>query len=158
MEGREYIRGNRDGLRGRNETYTVCRLRVTADRLTDEIRLGMHRHLVTCSGSCPALGSSYRRHAGSEAGLASWKTARLRRGAREALEIVHPDSGSDASRPTVTICRLGVSRARLVEEVDAKLHRLYRTITIRGKKYVQGVPSVREDNVNHSQPACPLRG
>jgi len=168
---KEFIRGNRDGRNGRNETYTVCRLAVPAKDLSVELSRGGHHHFVTCPSTCPVAQnySSYKRHAGTEADISTWEAANLSLGGRESLEVIHPEPSSNGE--TYTICRLGVPRKTLVEEVDKrikkkvggkvvtkKLHPRYRTIRVGGEKFVQGIPSSPVDNVNQADPYCQLRG
>jgi hypothetical protein len=52
----EFIRGNRDGPHGRNETYTVCRLRVAEDDLKREMAAAHHPrfHTLSTCWDCPA--------------------------------------------------------------------------------------------------------
>jgi hypothetical protein len=155
---KEFIRGNRDGHNGHhvnNETYTVCRLGVSATRFADEMQQGMHRRHVSCPGPCPIHSSAdpsgvpYWDHAGDEADLPAWNAKGMASGPREPLEVIHLDGNGK----TFTICRLGVERTKLVEEVNKGLHQRY---FVKGG-FVQGKPSDKLDNVNHPDPPCPLR-
>lgn len=154
VPGKEFIRGNRDGTRRRNESYTVCRLQVPVQQFAEEVRLGKHHHSVTCTGRCPALDEKYLEHAGKAATLARWQAADLGDEPRQTLTVVHPDPQGNGE--TVTICRLGVPRATLVEEIktDPRLHQHYGTVRVNQQDYVRGIPTEDLDNVNHPEPFC----
>jgi len=150
---REFIRSNGSP---QSETYTVCRLEVPLHRFADELRLGMHRHFVNSPTECPAMTLGYyQQHAGPAASFEAWEKAGLRPGPRETLEVVHPSSRRNGG--TLTICRIGVPRKTLIEELDANLHDHYHATRRKGSEFAQGNPSNEEDNVRHPKPECVFR-
>lgn len=148
---REFIRGNRDGVRGRNETYTICRVNVPVQRFEDERQAGLHpnylQHEVSASWRCPAHA---RRNSTAPADLADYvaKKSKLTGKAQE-MKVVHRTLEQPAGKnPTCVICRLKIPRARLVEEIlgGPNLHPGFRTITVNGRVYGMGKKGIHPDN------------
>ncbi len=181
VEEREFIRGHRDGPGSsrRNETYTVCRLRVAKERLNDEMALGLHSHFVTASNCwhCPAHvflkaeqiarkklppEEQGKYAAPSVADLEDWKSwIASYQDSRtvEPLEIVHKDPDRPKSEPTYTVCRIGVPRRRMSDEVEDGLHPRYHVRRdSQNRRYVQGNPTRSFDNVNHPENGEPGLG
>lgn len=181
----EFIRGNRDGPDGCNDTYTVCRLRVSRERLDGEMKQGMHPNFFTMSScwDCPAhvylsawLKYVKRRPTGTRvrrppaaASMEDWKRSGLTNRPAQALELVQRDPDRPPQRQTFTICRVAVPRERLVREVEAGLHPGYHVRrTKSGRPFVQGNPTDVFDNVDEpkslkakpgfsTQQLCPYR-
>lgn len=160
---REFIRGNRDGPNRRNETYTVCRVNVPMKRFEKERALGLHpvylERRVSPGWRCPAQA---RRRATAPASLAAYEDKQpTLAGPAQEVEIVHKTlRQSPAGRPTCVICRLGVARERLVEEIETyddpkipNLHPGFSTFTADGETFVRGRQGVDADNVNYPS-AC----
>ncbi len=141
--GFEFIHGNRDGSGKASDTYTICRVKVPRRRLAAEIKQGLHPkyrltrvkgcyypeasahspaivHINTPLGGwrCPAQSIKQLPVAGRPRKLvdSAQKGARI-------VEFIHGDTvPAKPSNRTYTICRFGVSRRRVVEEITAGLH------------------------------------
>jgi len=149
-----FIRGNRDGPNRRNLTYTICRFDVTPQQLKTEIRQGLHAEsLVNKSPEpwpCPALAWAQFAHPDPKlprlAGLSPASVPD-----EEKVRVLRKEPGQIHG---FTICRLGVTKARLSEEILADLHPGYMV----GFNGPQGIGSGEvPDNINHPGPRCPLR-
>jgi len=166
----EFIRGNRDGPDGSNDTYTECRLRVSEERLDEEMKLGLHPHFLTLSQcwNCPAhiyyaawiqyvkAMLAKQRPTGAKvlapptaAPLKAWKASGLAHRSAGTFEIIQQDPDRSAARKTFTVCRAAIPRELVVEEVEAGLHPGYHVRTSStGQRYVQGNPTRAFDNVD----------
>lgn len=152
VEG-EFISGNRDGPKGRNDTYNICRFDVPKVQFKAEESLGLHpsylEHRVSPGWRCPA-------HSRANPAV-SIAPGGIPKALPQRVEIVHRDV-LVRDRPTCVVCRLGVDRNQLVREVRAGLHPGYRTITIHGETYVQGIGTGKNpDNVNFGASECSFR-
>lgn len=169
---REFIRGNRDGTRRANETYTVCRIGVSQKRLDEEMQLGLHSHFVSADlcWDCPghmfvkAQKKHLRRLGGAQdqgkysapsaVDLKRWQKSGQDKGGVETLEIVQRDLRPSGDS-TYTICRVGVPRLTMVREVESGLHPGYHVRTGKRGRYVQGNPTRPFDNVNYPDSETP---
>jgi len=174
-EEREFIRGNRDGVAGTNDTYTVCRLRVSQKRLDQEMSLGLHSHFLSASTpwECPAhiflkaakkaqkkkvMEGEGKLHPPKAVPASRWLDSGLADSAGEVAEVIQKDPDRSGARTTYTICRIAVPRERMVLEVKEGLHPRYH---VRRRKagslpkedprrlYVKGNPSEPFDNVDY---------
>lgn len=174
-EEREFLRGNRDGVEGTNDTYTVCRLRVTQERLDEEMSLGFHSHFLSVSApwECPAhiflkaaKKAEEKRVIEGKGNLrppkavpaSRWLASGLTDSAGEVAEVIQKDPDRSGAQSTYTICRIAVPRERMVLEVMEGLHPRYH---VRRRKagslpkddprrlYVKGNPSEPFDNVDY---------
>jgi len=162
----ELIFGNRDGVKRRNESYNVCRFHVPEELFEEEKRAGFHAraldemHALSC---CPALGQA---DPPAETPLTDQRANRFRGRPGEFIELVYPENRGSNGRQ-LTICRLGVSRRRMAEEVAAGLHPRYKVARVGppsssdrfGKAYVQGKANkTAQDNVNRVGRPWPCGG
>lgn len=117
----EFIRGNREGANRANETYHVCRFHVPEKVFEEEIAAGHHTHAVRemrVLSCCPAHGEP---GPAKDESLANVPAGSFANDPSESVELVFEEGGSDGT-PLYTICRLGVPRRRMVEEVCRGLH------------------------------------
>jgi len=226
----EFIRGNRDGPTGTNDTYTVCRLRVAQEDLDREMTRGFHSRFLTLPAcwDCPGhiylsawigyLGVKLAQLAGAHripqpsaaasvdtwihyikgvllassnlgktqlpsddadlnawiqcvnkvlakppkakpvrlpprvAPLAKWCDSGMTNRPAEVVEIVQRDPDRPHGEGTFSICRIGVPRESMVQEVREGLHPGYHVGKApRGHEFVQGNPTSAFDNVNEPE-------
>jgi len=117
----EFICGKRDGDGGANESYNVCRFHVPEQVLKEEIAAGHHIHAVRemhVLSCCPAHGQP---GAARDEPLTKVAAGSLESQPSECVEMVFAESHVGGER-NYTICRLGVPRRRMVEEVYKGLH------------------------------------
>ncbi len=140
--GYEFIHGNRDGAGKTSETYTICRVGVPRRRVIAEIEKGLHTkyHLVKVRGfyyprnnpnskaidnvNAPSGGWQCPAHWAQLTPAGPLKSF-VENEATDARKVVfiHGDKVTTSSpMRTYTICRLGVPRQRLNQEIAAGLH------------------------------------
>ncbi len=162
----EFIFGNRDGGKRRNESYNVCRFHVPETLFEEEKKVGFHAralsemHALNC---CPALGQA---DPPVELPLTDKRASPFRGRPGEFIELVYPENQASNER-LLTICRLGVPRRRMAQEVAAGLHPRYKAVRV-GRQgspnrydnaYVQGkANSTSRDNVNRVGRPWPCGG
>ena len=142
--GEEFIHGNGDGPGNTSDTYTVCRVGVPRDRVVEEIREGLHPkyQLVHVRGipyprnkgntkaidnvnapngpwQCPAHAATLTAEGSLESFVECGRRGKM-------VEFIHGEkvNGKPQDR-TYAICRPGVPRRRLVQEIEAGLHPSY---------------------------------
>lgn len=129
--------------------YNVCRVRVPQDRLDDELDGGLHpnarfRARDEVEG-CPARSQP---HQSPEVPLEMVLATGIDSDPREVVELIEREPGH-GRLATYTICRLGVPRDRMVDEVEAGLHRGYHTVEMSSGTFVRANPDgAKENNVN----------
>jgi len=177
----EFIFGNRDGKNRANDTYNVCRFHVPRKLFEAEKKAGFHGHTLeamhvpTC---CPARVQPNPKR---EVALTDKRAANIKQRPGEVIELIYEEFQTlDGRKPTplpakkkgkakkagnslaaderlLTICRLGVPRPRMVEEVSLDLHPAYKVIRVAVAKtpgqpkipYVQAIGNgTTRDNVN----------
>lgn len=76
-------------------------------------------------------------------------------------ESIHRNQdGIDGVAETYTICRIGVSRRRLVKEIDRssrlpsrqQVHPDYHVVQLKSGAFVRNNPQISSDNINHEAP------
>lgn len=152
IEVKEFVCGNRDGRiregnrRPNNATYNVCRIGVSEDMLQQRPLANLHL-LPQALGSdwlgCPAM--KVLGHASDAMPMSAYSKVGLGPGPGHRLEVIREvdDEGG------YVICRLGVPRTRMVEEVEADLHPGYRVVSIKGDKFVEAkADKNKKNNVN----------
>lgn len=152
----EFIYGNRDGPNGANDTYQICRIHVPDARYVQEGLLGLHprsRPIDTSPGRpwrcCPA---QVEPNPGRDPSLARVFEADLADTHERPLhfaELVREEPPENGGGRRFTLCRLGIPRETLVEEVKAGLHPDFHTVRIGRGTYVRANPDpARRNNVN----------
>jgi len=149
---REFICGNKDGRiregtkRPNNATYNVCRIGIPEGTLPEQL-LAELRLWPQVMGSewpsCPAVKAL--RHSSKAKPASAYRKAGLGPGPGHRLEVIRNMEEGEG----FVICRLGVPRTRMVEEVEAKLHPGYRVVSIKGDKFVEAqADGTKKNNVN----------
>jgi len=149
----EFIFGNLDSSTKTNDTYNVCRFHVPETTLDEETAAGYHTHALRemhVPACCPA--HSQLRPATDEP-LTNLPVARLRTEPAEFIELVYEENDGEVKRH-YTICRLGVPRRRMAEEVHKGLHPGYKANRVKpmgqndryGDAYVQAKGDMTPDN------------
>jgi len=141
---KEFICGNHDGRDGANNaTYNVCRIEVSEGDLKKELAAGLHPRLDALEMqwlSCPAMGA--KSDASNVKPLSDFVQAGLGPDPGHRLELIRKMAGNGG----YIVCRLGVPRTRMVEEVEAKLHPGYHVVSVRGDKFVRANPDKTKQN------------
>jgi len=149
----EFIFGNRDGQKRANDSYNVCRFHVPEPTFDDETAVGYHNHALRemhVLACCPAH-SQLR--PGKDEPLTELSAGSLRSRPAEFIELVYEEANGAHGRQ-YTICRLGVPRRRMAEEVYKGLHPGYKANRVKpkgqpdryGKAYVQAKGDATTDN------------
>lgn len=150
--GLEHIHGNQDGPHGLSDTYTICRVGVPKARLLTEVDAGLHPNYEVVQG---AKGSKYLRNSPNARGIdnidsgAPW-VCRAHHGPLRAegplgaslkarlvyptrmTEFIHGEQPRGRAKTSYTLCRLGVPRQRVVEEIHAGMHPGYHVVVRSG--------------------------
>jgi len=144
--GEEFISGIYDRKTRSNQSYNVCRFHVSEKEFEEERKQGFHLRAVKVpfSTCCPARVQPLP-HA--DVLLTDQRAEKLRGQPGEIVELVHQESGpTGEARPVpcllkmepppkaddgkLTICRLGVPRRRMAEEVFLGLHSGYKVVRV----------------------------
>ena len=172
--GRELIHCNGDGgADAECTTYTICRTKVPRPRLVEEIDEGLHpafyarnyaggwfavkrpdaRHINNINKTrkrwvCAAQTDSRRTDEGPLSSFVKMKNG----GSARMVELIHGERGGPHGRnESYTLCRLGVTRQRVVAEIRAGMHPAYHV------EVVDGVEYPRPDNSETTATReCPL--